>query len=478
MLRLFNTLTREIESFKPIKAGLIKLYVCGPTVYNYIHLGNFRAYIFTDLLRRYLEYRDFKVKQVMNITDVDDKTIKESQKKKKTLKEFTNFYLRVFIKDLNDLNIKLPEVMPRATEHIKEMVELIKALIKKGFAYKTSDGSVYFKIAKFPRYGELAQIDKQSLKPNIEGRLNAEDEYNKEELNDFVLWKAWKPSDGQVFWQTDLGKGRPGWHIECSAMSMKYLGSHFDIHSGGVDLIFPHHSNEIAQSEAATSQRFVNYWLHNAHLIIDGQKMSKSLGNFYTLKDIKEKKLNPLLLRLILLKTHYRQTLDFSFKNFDEAKVIALKFLNFLIELDFVKNKGGNNFKTKPAITACRNKFQEALDDDLNISVAIAVLFDFLNEINNLMKSLNASQAREIKKFIFEIDSVFGFIEPLYREYQEKTDRLLKSRIIKSLLAKRAKLRKNKNYQEADETRKQLLKKQVIVNDAKEGYNARLAEIL
>ena len=179
--------------------------------------------------------------------------------------------------------------MPRATEHIKEMVELIKALIKKGFAYKTSDGSVYFKIAKFPRYGELAQIDKQSLKPNIEGRLNAEDEYNKEELNDFVLWKAWKPSDGKVSWQTDLGKGRPGWHIECSAMSMKYLGSHFDIHSGGVDLIFPHHSNEIAQSEAATSQRFVNYWLHNAHLIIDGQKMSKSLGNFYTLKDIKEK---------------------------------------------------------------------------------------------------------------------------------------------------------------------------------------------
>lgn len=478
MLRLFNTFTHKIESFKPIKAGLVKLYVCGPTVYNYVHLGNLRAYICTDLLRRYFEYRNFKVKHVMNITDVDDKTIKESQNQKKTLKTFTNFYRQAFIKDLKSLNIELPDIMPRPTEHIKEMVDLIKILIKKGFAYKTKDGSIYFKISQLSNYGELAQIGKQNLKSNVEGRLNTQDEYSKEDINDFVLWKAWKPSDGKVFWDTDLGKGRPGWHIECSVMSMKYLGPHFDIHCGGVDLIFPHHTNEIAQSEAATGKKFVNYWLHNAHLIVEGQKMSKSLGNFYTLKDIKDKKINLLLLRLILLKTHYRQTLDFSFKNFDEAKAIASRFLNFLIDLDFVKNKEKNNLKIKQVIATCRNKFESGLDDDLNISSAMATLFDFMNEINNLIKSLNASQAKEIKQFIFEIDAVLGVIKPIYKQYQQNLNNLLKDKTIKFLLTKRAELRKNKDYQEADKIRGELLQKGVIINDTKEGFSARLAQIL
>ena len=421
----------------------------------------------------------------MNITDVDDKTIRESQNQKKTLKTFTGFYRQAFIKDLKSLNIEQPDVLPRATEHIKEMIDLIKILIKKGFAYKTKDSSIYFKISKLPNYGELAQIEKQNLKSNIEGRLNTQDEYSKEDINDFVLWKAWKPSDGKVFWQTDLGKGRPGWHIECSVMSMKYLGPHFDIHSGGIDLVFPHHTNEIAQSEAATGKKFVNYWLHNAHLIVEGQKMSKSLGNFYTLKDIETRKLNPLLLRLILLKTHYRQTLDFSFKNFDEAKAIASRFLNFLIDLDFVKNhaergqnKEKNNLKIKQLIATCRNKFEAGLDDDLNISSAMAELFDFMNEINNLMGSLNSSQAKEIKQFIFEIDAVLGVIKPIYQQYQQKLNNLLKDKIVKSLLAKRAELRKNKDYQAADKIRKELLQKGVIINDTKEGFSARLAQIL
>ena len=414
----------------------------------------------------------------MNITDVDDKTIKGSQKHKKTLKQFTNFYLRAFLGDLKSLNIELPEVMPKATEHIKEMVNLIKVLLKKGFAYKTGDGSIYFKISKYLQYGELAQIAKQNLKPNTEGRLNAADEYNKEELNDFVLWKAWRTSDGKVFWRTDLGKGRPGWHLECSAMSMKYLGSHFDIHSGGVDLIFPHHSNEIAQSEAATGKKFVNYWLHNSHLIVEGQKMSKSLGNFYTLQNLKAKKLNPLLLRLILLKTHYRQTLDFSFKNFDEAKAIASKFLNFLIELDFVKNREKNDLNLKTLIADSENKFQEALDDDLNISSALAEMFGFMNEVNNLMNTLNTDQAQEIKQFILEIDSVLGLIKPIYRQYQEKTNKLLENKAIKSLMAKRAKLRKNKDYQAADKIRQKLVKKGIVINDTEKGFNARLVEIL
>lgn len=489
MLRLFNTLTRKIENFKPIQKGRVKIYNCGPTVYNYVHLGNLRAYVFIDLLKCYLEYRDFKVKHVMNITDVDDKTIQGSQKAKKTLKEFTNFYLRTFLRDLKSLNIQPADIMPRATDHIPEMVNLIKILLKRGAAYKANDGSIYFKMAKFPEYGRLAQINKQSLKKNADKRLNIEDEYSKENINDFVLWKAWRKNDGKVFWQTDLGKGRPGWHIECSAMSMKYLGNAFknsnfygersrtiDIHSGGIDLIFPHHTNEIAQAEAATGQKFVNYWLHNAHLIVEGQKMSKSLGNFYTLQDIKTKKLNPLLLRLILLKTHYRQTLDFSFKNFEEVRAIALKFLNFLIELDEKQSKTtAPSANINKLIMACRNKFEEALDDDLNISRALAEIFDFMNKINIMTSDvINIKQAREIKKFIFEIDSVLGFIKPFYQNYQNKKNKLLKNKTIQSLLKKREELRKTKNYAAADKIRKQLLKKGIVINDTEKGYNARL----
>jgi cysteinyl-tRNA synthetase len=455
MFRFYNTLTRKIENFKPIQKGRVKIYNCGPTVYNYAHLGNLRAYVFIDLLKRYLEYRGFKVKHVMNITDVDDKTIKGSRKAKKTLKEFTNFYLRAFLEDLKYLNIQMPNFLPRATAHIPQMVNLIKILLKKGFAYKAKDKSVYFKISKFPEYGALAQIKKQNLKTS----------------DDFVLWKAWKPSDSKVFWQTELGKGRPGWHIECSAMAMKYLGPHFDIHSGGVDLIFPHHTNEIAQAEAAASQKFVNYWLHNAHLMIKGEKMSKSLGNFYTLQDIKKKKLNPLLLRLILLKTHYRQILDFSFKNFEEAESVVLKFMNFLIELDFVKNKKENNLKIKPLIVASRNKFQTALDDDLNISRALTEIFDFMSKINLTMSDVvNIDQAQEIKKFIFEIDSVLGFIEPIYKNYQKKKNQLFKNKTIQDSLKKREVLRKNKNYAAADKIRKQLLKKGLIIEDRQRGY--------
>ncbi|MFA5084636.1 MAG: DALR domain-containing protein, partial [Candidatus Paceibacterota bacterium] len=279
-------------------------------------------------------------------------------------------------------------------------------------------------------------------------------------------------------WNTDLGKGRPGWHIECSVMSMKYLGPHFDIHGGGVDLIFPHHTNEIAQAEAATGKKFVNYWLHNAHLIVEGQKMSKSLGNFYTLKDIETKKLNPLLLRLILLKTHYRQILDFSFNNFDEAKAIASKFLNFLIELDFVKSGEKNNLKIEPLMTEYRKKFEETLDDDLNISPALAGLFNFMNEINNSMNSLNAGQAEKIRQFIFEIDSVLGFVKPIYEQYGKKLKALLNDKTVKSLIARRAEFRKNKNYREADKIREELLEKGVIINDSEKGFNARLADIL
>ena len=476
MLKLFNTLTRRIEEFKSIKKGKVGLYSCGPTVYNFIHIGNYRAYIANDLLKRYLKYLGFKVKHVMNITDVDDKTIRDSQKAKKTLKEFTDFYLKFFLEDLEDLNIEMPDVMPKATEHIEDMVNLIKKIKKNGYAYRANN-SIYFKISKFPNYGELAQLDKQSLKQNADKRLNIKDEYEKENVNDFVLWKAWDETDGEVFWQTAIGKGRPGWHIECSAMSMKYLGEHFDIHSGGVDLIFPHHTNEIAQSEAAAGKKFVNYWLHNAHLIVNGQKMSKSQGNFYTLKDLKEKKYKPLLLRIILLKTHYRQILNFTFEEFEESRAIALRLINFLINLDYVQNKKSNNLKIDHFIESYRKNFKKAMDNDLNISRAFSVVFDLVNEINKSIALLTVRQAKKIKNFIFEIDKVFGFIEKLYNEYKSLLEEKIEDKKIRQLLKEREKARERKDFRKADFLRQKIAAQGLLIEDLKEGFLLKVKDL-
>ncbi|MBW3023037.1 cysteine--tRNA ligase [Candidatus Woesearchaeota archaeon] len=272
-LKIFNTLTRKKEEFKPVKLP-VRMYNCGPTVYYYPHIGNYRAYVFADLIKRYLKYKGFKVKQVMNITDVDDKTIRDSQKEGISLKEFTEKYEKAFYEDLEKLNIDKADVFPKATEHIEEMVAIIKILLDKKIAYKSDDGSIYYDISKFPDYGKLAHIDVSELKA---GARVKQDEYEKGQAQDFALWKAWDENDGDGFWETELGKGRPGWHIECSAMSMKSLGASFDIHTGGIDLVFPHHENEIAQSEAATGKKFVNYWVHNEWLLVDGKKMSKSL---------------------------------------------------------------------------------------------------------------------------------------------------------------------------------------------------------
>ncbi|MBU2579385.1 cysteine--tRNA ligase [Patescibacteria group bacterium] len=477
MLRLFNTLTRKSEVFKPIKKGKVGMYSCGPTVYDFAHIGNLRAYVFADLLRRYLAFSGFEVEQVMNITDIDDKTIRDSQKKGQTLKEFTEFYTKEFIKDMEALNVEMPNVLPKATEHISEMVALVQKLLKNGSAYE-SGGSIYFDISKFKKYGELARLEKRTLKKNASGRLNISDEYEKEEANDFVLWKAWQKEDGDVFWETELGKGRPGWHIECSAMSMKYLGERFDIHTGGADLVFPHHTNEIAQSEAATEKKFVNYWAHNEHLLVNGKKMSKSLGNFYTLRDIQEKGCNPLLLRLVLLKTHYRKILDFSFDDFKEAKIIAEKFLSFLAELSFITNGGSNNLDIKNTISRNREEFKKAMDSDLNISLALAALFDFIEEVYKIMPRISSSQAREIEKYIFEIDQVFGFIKPLFENYQERLTKILATKTVQTMISNRGKARKEKNYAEADKIRGDLLKEGIIIEDMAERCKIRLLEIV
>ncbi len=465
MLKLYNTLTRKAEPFKPLKENEVRMYSCGPTVYNYVHIGNLRAYVFVDLLRRYLKYKGFKLKHVMNITDVDDKTIRDSQKEKKSLKEFTQFYTKAFMEDLKTLNIQTPEVMPKATEEIKGMVELIKILLDKGFAYKTEKGDIYFSISKFKDYGKLANLDLGSLKKNADGRLDNSDEYEKDDARDFALWKAYDKQDGNVSWDTELGKGRPGWHIECSVMSSRYLGQPFDIHTGGVDLIFPHHTNEIAQSEAAYGKKFCNRWMHNEHLIVNGEKMSKSLGNFFTLRDLVKKGYEPKAVRYELLSTHYRQKLDFREDNLKKIPETLQKFYDFLDKLDEVK--GDKDDKEVDKLTKkAKDEFEKSLDNDLNISGALAAVFQFMTDINKIMANLSKKDAEKIKKVMNDFDSVLGVMQ------HEKVDA---PKEIKELAEKRIEARKSKNWAEADKLRDEIKKKGYILEDTPDGYRVKNA---
>jgi len=387
---LFNTLTRKKEKFKPLTDSEVKIYTCGPTVYDYAHIGNFRAFIFEDLLKRWLVYRGFKVTHIMNLTDIDDKTIKGSQKQGIPLNKFTEFYVEAFFEDIKKLNIQAADKYPKATEHIPEMVALIKTLMTKGVAYKGEDDSIYFSVNKFSEYGKLSKIKVGELKT---GARVSQDEYAKEEARDFALWKAWTPEDGEVFWETELGKGRPGWHIECSAMSTKYLGATFDIHCGGIDNMFPHHENEIAQSEAATDKKFVNYWMHNEHLQVEGKKMAKRLGNFYTLRDLLSKGYDPIAIRYLLMSTHYRQQFNFTFEGLESAKNAVDRLRNFMRRLKETREQE-NQGKVTKFVDKLEEDFGNAMDDDLNIGIALAALFDFVREINNLL-DLNAVSKKE-----------------------------------------------------------------------------------
>ncbi|MDO8480257.1 MAG: cysteine--tRNA ligase, partial [Nanoarchaeota archaeon] len=428
-----------------------------PTVYNYAHLGNLRAFIFVDLLKRYLNYKKFKVKHVMNITDVDDKTIRDSKKEGKPLKEFTKFYEKEFLEDLKTLNIQPADILPRATEHIEEMVRLIQDLIKKGFAYEKG-GSIYFSIAKFKEYGTLANLGKQELLTNAEGRL--EDEYEKENARDFVLWKAYQKEDGDVFWDTELGKGRPGWHIECSAMSMKYLGTHFDIHTGGIDLIFPHHTNEIAQSECSTGQHFVNTWLHNAHLIVNGEKMSKSAGNFFTLRDLIKKGHSPKSIRYELLSTHYRQQLDFREIGLKDVDSTLNRFQELLMKLEYARGEE-HEPKIAKLCEHAKLRFEEEMDDDLNIAGALAVIFTFIRDVNKHTHRISVKDAKLVKQTLLAFDQVLGVMETEQHDIPQE---------IKELAEQRLEAKKQKDWKKADELRNQIKEKGWQIDDTSEGY--------
>ncbi len=460
MTEFYNSLTKKKEVFKPLKAKEARMYTCGPTVYDFSHIGNFRAYIFEDLLRRYLKFKGFKVVQVMNLTDVDDKTIKGARKKGVSLNEFTEKFKKAFFEDIKTLNIEKAEFYPEATKTISEMVELIKKLLKKGFAYKGEDNSIYFSIKKFKDYGKLSGFKIKELK---EGARVSQDEYDKENARDFALWKAYEEKDGDVFWETDLGKGRPGWHIECSAMSMKYLGETFDIHTGGLDNKFPHHENEIAQSEAATGKKFVNYWLHCDHLIVEGRKMSKSLGNFYTLRDLIKKGFSVKAIRFVLLSTHYRNKLDFTEKSVIHAENKINKFNEFISKLNAVKTEVKKELnEVNSLINDVRNSFVSALDDDLNISLALTFLNNFMKKINRLVdeKKLSKKEAEKIIFLMKEFDSVLGVID-----FEEKN----LSKELMNLIEEREKARKAKNWKKADELREKLKEKGIELIDSKSG---------
>jgi cysteinyl-tRNA synthetase len=457
---LFNTLTRKKETFIPMVPGKAKIYTCGPTVYDYAHIGNFRAFLFEDLLKRWLVYRGYNVTHIMNLTDIDDKTIKGSQKQGIPLRQFTDFYVKAFFEDIKALNIEPADVYPKATDHVREMVKIIQTLLAKGFAYKGEDGSIYFSVCKFPEYGKLSHIKVDELKA---GARVSQDEYAKEEAQDFALWKAWTPEDGNVYWETELGKGRPGWHIECSAMSMKYLGETFDIHCGGIDNMFPHHENETAQSEAATGKKFVNYWMHNEHLQVEGKKMSKRLGNFYTLRDLLAKGYDPIVIRYLLISTHYRQQFNFTFEGLEASKAAVERLRNFVRRLH--EAEGTTNPEKVANLTAKLEAcFGGSMDDDLNIGIALSSLFDFVREINGLLDAnlVSKQEAAEIGGLMMRIDAVLGVIGKVEVEEALSAD-------IDALVQKREDARKAKNWKEADAIRAQLKAMGIMLEDTAQG---------
>jgi cysteinyl-tRNA synthetase len=457
LLKLFNSLGRKLQTFTPINEGEVRMYTCGPTVWNYAHIGNFRAFVFEDLLRRYLKFKGFKVTQVKNITDVEDRIIKGIKQFKKSRLELTSFYEQAFMEDLETLGIERAEKYPRATDNIDDMVKFVKSLIANKYAYKAEDGSVYFDVSKFKDYGALSGVKLGTGKEA--GRVSQDHYEEKKEATDFALWKAWDPEDGDVFWETELGKGRPGWHIECSTMSMKYLGESFDIHTGGMDLKFPHHENEIAQSEAATGKKFVNYWLHSEMLNIKGAEMHKSIGNVVYLRDLVKEGWEPLTIRLFLLSSRYRDPIDLTDSSLDQARSQRARLQEFVSRVKSVTEPGDIDASlVKDALT----EFEAAMDDDLNTPKALSVIFTFTKKCNALLDagSLGKAGAAKVIDLLQQFNSVFGVLD-----FSE--DHLPEN--LMELLSNREEARKKKDYAESDRLRLELLNAGIVVEDTSTG---------
>ncbi|WP_059359207.1 cysteine--tRNA ligase [Parachlamydia acanthamoebae] len=467
-IQLFNTEKRVKETLVAEK-GQITLYTCGPTVYNFAHIGNFRTYVFEDLLRRTLKFFGLKVKQVMNLTDVDDKTIKGAIAKGITLNAFTQPYKDAFFQDLATLHIEPAEVYPAATDYIQPMIEMIQTLIDKGFAYKGQDGSIYYAIRKFPRYGCLSHLKLDELKVGASERVAA-DEYDKENVSDFVLWKNYDPQrDGEIYWDSPFGPGRPGWHLECSAMAMQLLGDTIDIHVGGVDNMFPHHENEIAQSEACSGKTFVKHWMHAEHLIVDGKKMSKSMGNFYTLRDLLAKGFSGVEVRYMLLQTHYKTQLNFTFEGLDAVRHSLRRVQDFIRRVQEIKGSADSG-SVAPVIERTLYAFAKALADDLNISVALAALFEMIREINTLCDKglVGDSEAAEILDFLQKINQVLAIFT-----FEVQAEQIPQE--LQDALEQRNIARQNKNWSEADRLRDLIHSHGYIIEDSVKG--ARLKKI-
>jgi cysteinyl-tRNA synthetase len=459
-VRLFNTLTRRVEDLVPLDpAGkAVGLYCCGPTVYDYAHIGNIRTFVFADLVRRWLEFRGFSVKHVMNITDVEDKIIRKVRETGQTLAQFTGQYEAEFFKDLETVGCLKPTETPRATEHIPDIVALIARLIDKGIAYKTADGSVYFSIEKYRgcgcKYGQLVNLNFEEMRV---GERVASDEYEKESVADFALWKARVPDDGAVFWDSPWGQGRPGWHIECSAMAMKALGETFDLHLGGEDLMFPHHEDEIAQSEGATGKPFVKHWMHGMHLLVESKKMSKSLGNFFTLRDLLAKGFSGREIRYLLFTAHYREQFNFTLEGLNGAKTALSRIDECIAKL---RELAGQT--TVGPDDVILGKFSAALSEDLNISGAWGAVFDWIRDLNRAIASnqLTVGAAASALASWDRMNSVFGLGQPAAAEAPAE---------LLALLEERQAARKAKDFKRSDAIRDELKSQGWVIEDTPKG---------
>jgi cysteinyl-tRNA synthetase len=460
MLRIRNTLSGKLEEFHSLREGEVRFYYCGPTVWDYGHIGNFRSALNADIIRRYLKYKGYRVTHVMNITDVEDRIIAKSQEAGLSIDDYTAKYIEALWEDFDALGCERPDIVPRATRHIPEMVNLIEKLLETGHAYR-SNGSIYYRINSFPEYGKLSKINFSGNIAGASERVDT-DKYEKEDARDFALWKE-PASASEPAWDTEIGRGRPGWHIECSAMSMKYLGETFDLHAGGVDLIFPHHENEIAQSEGATGKEFVRYWMHFEHLKVEGETMSKSKGNYFTFRDIAAKGYSHAAIRYFLLSVPYNKQLNFTFDALGGAEKTVESLRDFRARLSEAKTEPGSNEALSQVTSRALEEFEAGMDDDLNTSVALATIHNLTREVNTALarKQVKEENKRELLELLGRFDSVLNV-------FGEERKEILDTEI-QSLIEERQEARRRRDFARGDEIRDELAGRGIILEDTKDG---------